>query len=112
MNGRGRFSLVFCVAAALGVAAGPAAAFEEGPAAWTAISPAELDAQRAMGAEADFDGTVTNSTVQIGDDVSMTNDISGNAFQGAAGMFNVIQNNGNNNVINAGLSVSIGPVGP
>lgn len=87
----------------------PAQADEAGGlASWQAVPLSELDAQRGMGPEdiVDLDATVENNSAST-DGAIGTNTIGSDAFRGASGLFNVIQNNGNNNAIQAAIGVQL-----
>ena len=92
---------------------GPAIAFEDQPSThglpeWQAVSPAELATARAKGLDEifDFEAMITgNGTITVSG--SGTNTISGGAFAGSSGLSNVILNNGNGAIIQAGIAVEV-----
>jgi hypothetical protein len=88
---------------------GPALAFEDQAAdgwpGWQAVSQVELDATRAKGHIFDFDATLTGNTITVSGDA--TNTIDDHAFTHFSGLANVIQNNGNGAIIQAGIAVTV-----
>lgn len=90
---------------------GPALAFEDQAAdgwpGWRAVSQVELDATRAKGVDEffDFDATLTGNTINVSGDE--TNTIDSSAFSNFSGLANVIQNNGNGAIIQAGIAVTV-----
>lgn len=81
---------------------------EEGGLDWTALSDSDLDTERAQGVSQDFqmDATLNGGEVNVGD-ANMANDIAGGSFAGSAGIINVIQNNGNQAIIQNGVVVNV-----
>lgn len=77
-------------------------------AAWVALPEAELADERARGVVQNFEMTaeLNGGTTQI-DGAVMTNNIAGNAFAESAGIVNVIQNNGNQAIIQNGVVVNV-----
>ncbi len=92
---------------------GPAIAFEDqasthGLPGWQAVSPAELATARAKGLDEffEFEAEIEdNGTITVSGDG--TNTIFGGAFTGSSGLSNVIQNNGNGAIIQAGIAVTV-----
>ena len=91
---------------------GPALAFEDQPAAglsgWRAVSQVELEATRGKHLDElfDFDAEITGTNI-ITVSGNGTNTISSDAFTNFSGLSNVILNNGNGNIIQAGIAVTV-----
>ncbi len=93
-----------------GLCFGPALAFEDQAAdgwpGWQAVSQVELDATRAKGHIFDFEATISgNGIITVSGDA--TNTIDNHAFAHFSGLANVIQNNGNGAIIQAGIAVTV-----
>ncbi len=92
---------------------GPAAAFEDQPSThglpgWQAVSPAELATARAKGLDEffEFEAEIEdNGMITVSGDG--TNTIFSGAFTGSSGLSNVILNNGNGAIIQAGIAVEV-----
>ncbi len=91
---------------------GPAAAFEDqtadGLSGWQAVAPAELEATRGKNLDEffDFEAMITgNGIITVSGDG--TNTIDSSAFSSFSGLSNVIQNNGNGAIIQAGIAVEV-----
>ncbi len=114
MIAKTRFSLLACGLLLAGLSfTGPAAAFEDQPSThglpgWQAVSPAELATARAKGLDEvfDFEAEITdNGIITVSGDG--TNTIDSSAFSSFSGLSNVIQNNGNGAIIQAGIAVEV-----
>ncbi len=81
---------------------------EEGGLDWAALSDSDLDTERARGVLEDFqmEATLNGGEVNV-DGAEMANEIAGGAFAGSAGIVNVIQNNGNQAIIQNGVIVNV-----
>lgn len=110
---------IAAIAATVGLWFGPAVAFEDQPAdglsGWQAVSPAELAATRARGGDDDDHddksagsaGAIISGNGAIivkGNGINM---IDNGAFAGSTGLSNVILNNGNGAIIQAGIAVTV-----
>ena len=106
-------ALVLGLAAAFSAA--PAVAQDRGFGAETPLATEALAEHRGRFAPTTLDGTAVNLSADVGDnvyfgpnvDVMATNNIDTSAFTDAAGVFTVIQNTGNNVVIQTGVAVNI-----
>lgn len=78
------------------------------PIEWQAVSPEDLEQERARGVADDFKmkAKMNDSHVDANGTVS-TNVIDNGAFDSASGIVNVIQNNGNNAIIQNGVVVNV-----
>jgi hypothetical protein len=94
---------ILAAAAAILVASTAARAEPATPLAAQSLSPAALDETRARGVPDTADGALTSLTVVNGNAAA----IQDRAFAGAAGLFTIIQNTGNNVVLQNATVVNI-----
>ena len=94
--------------AAVMLAVVPVQAFDDQDPGWQALSPAELEAQRAKGPDELLVGplTIQDNTIQVDGSMGL-NTIDSSAFSGAMGMFNVLQNNGHGAILSNAVAVEI-----
>ncbi len=81
---------------------------EEGGLDWAAVSDSDLDNERAQGVGEDFqlEATLNGGEVTV-DGAEMVNEIADGAFAGSSGIITVIQNNGNQAIIQNGVAINI-----
>lgn len=112
MHSRTRSTFLASAVAIAGLWFGPALAFEDqradGLPGWQAVSEAELEATRARGLDEifDFEAEITeNGDITVSG--TANNTISSDAFTDFSGLSNVILNNGNGAIIQAGIAVTV-----
>jgi len=88
--------------------ASPGLAADSGGIVWPAVSADELKGERARGVVDDFEmeAKIDGGKTSV-DGAEMNNVISDGAFTGASGIVNVIQNNGNQAIIQNGVIVNV-----
>lgn len=112
MNSKTRATFLASAVVIAGLWFGPALAFEDKPLnglpGWQAVSHAELEATRGKHLDElfDFDAEITGNGI-ITVSGNGTNTISSDAFTNFSGLSNVILNNGNGNIIQAGIAVTV-----
>lgn len=102
-------TLIIGIVAIAGACLGPASAVADGPAEWAAVSLPELATTRALGVsdpETAITATISGGSITI-DGLEASNLIDGGAFAGAAGLVNVLQNNGSGAVVSNTMNVVV-----